>query len=502
MARSSRSRNGPGTAMLAATTTLALGAGLASTPAQAHTHPPRPGVRDNVVLRWDQVTLDAIINSRLGPPMVARALAIVHTCIYDAWAAYDRRAAGTRLGTRLRQPFWERTARNRDEAISYAAYTAAVDIWPELKPTFDGAMADLGYRRPHSWRAKAVGERACGAVLEYRHQDGSNQLGDLSEGAYSDYTGYQPVNDPMPAEGPLDPATVRDPGRWQALTYTDAGGATRTQAYMGPHMGNVKPFAMTSWNQYKLRPPARYGTREYVRQAQELVDYAGHLTDRQKVISEHWADEGAGFVGPPGTWARVAQFVSRRDRNTVDEDAKLFFALTNAVFDASTAIWGYKRYYDYVRPITAIRYLYRGKKILSWPQAGQRPEVIDGSTWWPYQPSFFVTPAFAEYPSGHSGFGAAAAEVLKRFTGSDRYGDRATFPAGHSRVEPGVSPRTDVTLSWRTFTEAADENGISRLYGGLHFRQGVEEGLWLGRKTGAGAWTKATRYFAGIADRR
>ncbi|MBC6467400.1 vanadium-dependent haloperoxidase [Actinomadura alba] len=476
---------------------LALGV---ATPATVPAHAQQPSDRrgDNVVIRWNNAGLDAVINSHLGPPMVARALAILHTCIYDAWAAYDRRAAGTQLGTELRQPPRERTPRNKDEAISFAAYTAAVDIWPELRPRFDTLMAELGYSKPRSKRAKAVGVRACRAVLGYRHTDGSNQLGDLAEGAYSDYTNYAPVNKPMRVDQPLDLRTVKNPNRWQPLIYVDQNGDQKTQAYMGPHMGNVTPFAMTSWDQFKMPPPARFGSREYVKQARALVDYAANLTDRQKVITEYWADEGPGFVSPPGTWSRISQFVSRRDRHNVDQDAKMFFAVNNAIFDASTATWGMKRHYDYVRPITAIRYLYHGKKILSWPEAGRPPKRIDGAEWWPYQPIFFATPAFAEYVSGHSAFGAAAAQALKSFTGSDRYGDSATVRAGSSRVEPGLSPRRDITLSWRTFTEAAAENGISREYGGLHFRDGVASGLSLGRKAGAAVFFKSTLLFAGV----
>jgi hypothetical protein len=479
--------------------TLALGAAAPATaPARAHESSDRRG-GDNIVIRWNQAGLDAVINSRLGPPMVARALAVLHTCIYDAWAAYDPWAAGTQLGTRLRQPFWERTARNKDEAISWAAYTAAVDIWPELAPRFDTLMASLGYSTPQSKRARAVGVRACRAVLDYRHRDGSNQLGDLAEGPYSDYTAYKPVNEPTRVDGVLDPSTVKDPSRWQPLIYTDQNGEEKLQAYLGPHMGNVKPFAMRSWDQFELPPPARYGSRAYVKQARELINYAANLTDRQKVITEYWADEGPGFVSPPGTWSRISQFVSRRDRHNVDQDAKMFFAVNNAIFDASIGIWGMKRHFDYVRPVTAIRYLYHGKRILSWPKAGERPKKIDGAKWWPYQPSFFATPAFAEYPSGHAGFGAAAAEVLKLFTGSDRYGDSVVLRAGTSRVEPGISPRRDVRLSWRTFTAAAVENGISREYGGLHFRDGDVHGLSLGRKAGASTFAKSAQLFAGIA---
>ena len=105
--------------------------------------------RDSVVSQWNQAFLDGVRDSKLGPPMVARALAIAHTCIYDAWAAYDHTAVGTRLGGSLRRPSRERTLANRERAISFAAYRAAVDLFPGSRSTvFDPLMGTLGYERP------------------------------------------------------------------------------------------------------------------------------------------------------------------------------------------------------------------------------------------------------------------------------------------------------------------------------------------------------------------
>jgi hypothetical protein len=83
----------------------------------------------NIVIEWDNAALQGVRDSKLGPPMVARALAIVHTCMYDAWAAYDDRARGTQLGKALRQPYGSRTLKNKKEAISFAAYRAVVDLF-------------------------------------------------------------------------------------------------------------------------------------------------------------------------------------------------------------------------------------------------------------------------------------------------------------------------------------------------------------------------------------
>src|SRR5579872_835506 len=91
--------------------------------------------KTNVVIQWNNAALQGVRDSKLGPPMVARALAIVHTCIYDAWAAYDKRALGTQLGAQLRQPPYKRRIFNEEEAVSFAAYRAAVDLFPGDKTT-------------------------------------------------------------------------------------------------------------------------------------------------------------------------------------------------------------------------------------------------------------------------------------------------------------------------------------------------------------------------------
>src|SRR5437588_3356480 len=100
----------------------------------------------DVVVQWNNAVLQGVRDSKLGPPMVARALYIVHNCIYDAWAAYDRTAAGTMFARALRRPRSERTLANKNQAISFAAYRAAVDLFPDDKITvFDRLMVSLGY---------------------------------------------------------------------------------------------------------------------------------------------------------------------------------------------------------------------------------------------------------------------------------------------------------------------------------------------------------------------
>jgi hypothetical protein len=442
-----------------------------------------------IVVIWDSAALQGVRDSKIGPPMVARALAIVHACIFDAWAAFDKKAVGTQLGSKLRRPKTERTSANKDEAISFAAYRALVDLFALDKAgVFDPLMVSLGYD-PNNLTVDTdtpagIGNVACSAVLSFRHSDGSNQLGDLNPGAYSDWTGYASIN---PASRvPVKPASVVDPDYWQPLTYDDGATAAAphivTQSFVGAQWYRVVPFALTSTDQFRSFVaqfgPALFGSETYRQQSQDLIDISANLTDEQKMIAEYWAN-GPNTETPPGHWALFAEFVSRRDNHTVDEDAKMFFALTNAIFDASIAAWDAKRAFDSVRPITSIPYLFHGQQIRAW-RPFQGTQTFDGSTWIPYQKSTFPTPPFPEYISGHSTFSAAGAQILKLFTGSDRFGDSVTFLPGSSSIEPGLTPRKEVTLSWDTFTDAANQAGISRRYGGIHF----ELADLVGRATG------------------
>ena len=445
----------------------------------------------------------------MGPPMVARALAIGHTCMYDAWAAYDGRAVGTRLGGDLRRPGAERTVSNQARAISFAAYRAGVDLFPGSKASaFDPLMHELGYDpgdlSTDTTRATGIGNVTAQAVLDFRHRDGANQLGDEAGGMpgvpYSDYTGYAPVNDPLDIRLPFDPATIHNPSSWQPLRYVGRTGAVVTQSFLGAHWQQVRAFALRSPSQLRSRSgPAAYGSPEYWEQAIALLHISARLTDERKAIVEYWAD-GPGSELPPGHWNLFAHFVSRRDHHHasdrgIDADVKMLFALTNAIFDAGICAWDNKRAFDSVRPITAIRHLFAGRAVRAWGGPYQGTVTIDGGRWFPYQPRTFPTPPFPEYASGHSAFSAAGAAILRFFTGSDRFGYSTTLPAGSSRIEPWTVPASDVELSWRTFSEAADEAGMSRRYGGIHFEQGDLDARAMGHAVARCAWRKARAYW-------
>jgi hypothetical protein len=440
----------------------------------------------NVAVRWNETLLQAVRNTGFAPMFTARALGIVHTSMYDAWAAYDPVAVGTQLGGSLRRPAEEHTIANKERATSYAAYRALTDLFPSQGALFAAVMADLGFDPADTstdpTTATGIGNITAAAVIAFRHHDGSNQLGDENGGApYSDYTGYAPVN---------GPDEIVDPNRWQPLKNP----AGVVQTFLAPHWGLVAPFALQDPAQLRPAEPPLHPHGLYRKEANHILHLSAGLTDKEKVIATYWAD-GPSTETPPGHWNLFAQFVSERDAHTLDQDVKMFFALGNALLDASIAVWECKRFFDYVRPITAVRYLYDGKPVRAWAGPYLGTQLISGETF----RSYIGTPPFAEYISGHSTFSAASAEILKVLSGSDDLGASVTIPAGASPVEPGAVPAEPVTLSWSTFSAAADEAGISRRYGGIHFESGDLQGRTLGRQVGILAWEKAGTYFDGSA---
>ncbi|HLI57787.1 MAG TPA: hypothetical protein VKY26_12245, partial [Actinomycetota bacterium] len=168
-ARPPRRRRGAAVIALVAATQLCLPPGPQASPWPAREV-------DTLVPQWNSAALQAVRDSKLGPPMVARALAIIQTCIYDAWAAYDPTAVGTRLGSALRRPALAPTTANRQlvlaekqEAVSFAAYRAGVDLFPGDAGLFGALMRQLGYDPADltldTSTPAGVGNVACGAVL-------------------------------------------------------------------------------------------------------------------------------------------------------------------------------------------------------------------------------------------------------------------------------------------------------------------------------------------------
>ncbi len=277
--------------------------------------------------------------------------------------------------------------------------------------------------------------------------------------------------------------------------------------------------------------------------------------DFGRILAEFWAD-GPDSETPPGHWNVLANEVSYDpdfDRrfggegdvlDPLEWDVKLYFALNGALHDSAVAAWACKRVYDFVRPITSIRHLGGLGQSSDPGQPGYHPnglplvpgliEVITAEsaaagqrhahlaahlgrvtirswelgsgvtwilpeTWMPYQRATFVTPAFAGFVSGHSTFSRAAAEVMTRLTGSEFFpGGMATFTARANQfLEFEEGPSSDVVLQWATYYDAADQAGISRLYGGIHVPVDDGPGRIMGSQCGIQAWNLAVKYFDG-----
>ncbi len=468
--------------------------------------------------QWLDILLEAAAQDvdRIGarPTILSRQMAVCLTAAFDAWAAYDDKAVGSRLGGELRRPPEERTRQNKETAIAYAMFRAMQDQLPFQKQYIISEMRRMGFNPgmvcQDSTTPAGIGNRAAAAVLAFRHHDGANQFGDeIGSGGepYSDYTMYQPVN-------PVD--RIIDPDRWQPLPFADGKGGTFYPGFLTPHWYRVKPFALAGSAQFRAPPPPLVGSDQLQREVDECIRYNADLTPEQKATVEFMRD-GPRSTGQSGHWLRFAQAVSRRDHYDLDQDIKLFFTIGNVAFDAFISSWETKRFYDTSRPWTLIRYYYGDKVIRGWAGPGKGVIDLKASEWHPYSPATFVTPPFPGYVSGHSTVSGACATALKLFTGSDTFNEVEKRRAG--ALTEGESTCTDmqqidrrppsimasealsceVSLPMPSFWSAAEMAGISRVMGGYHIQADNVEGLAMGRKVAESTWPIYRSYFEGAA---
>ena len=495
-----------------------------------------PSKSDNAILKWDEELLQTIraYPPQTGPTVTSRALGVVHTATYDAWAAYDATAVPTMANGNMRQAVQDRTLANKTTAISWAAYRVLRDLFPgtqfpdiDTKVNYDAQMAEL---LGTTWAtdtspARTIGENAANAVIAYRHDDGANQLGDEPGTTppgkpYGDYTGYQPTR---AWNAPTDPM------RWQPLCTLTAAAAqagnvpppTSTTACVAPNYTvqspatpqwkNTKSFALTAPNQFVPPGPPKLANGQYdPTDIVTALNDTSNLTDAKKVTAEYWAD-GPKSEFPPGHWAVIAGALSRKNGNSLDTDAKMFFVLGNAELDAGISAWSAKykivpndpqATWDFWRPITAIRYHYRGQMINSWKGPYKGYGLVPAEQWLPYQALNVITPPFPEYTSGHSTFSGAGRVAIIAFTGTDNFRAQVTIPAGSSLFEPRDAnhvgtPANNVVLSWKNLLDASEQAGMSRRYGGIHFYSGDKHGRANGASVGYWVYDKATKYFSG-----
>jgi hypothetical protein len=451
---------------------------------------------EDLVRQWNQVALDSITDTavpaiRRTPPVAARSLAIVHTAIYDAWAAYDPTADATNGASA------SGSADDQKLAIGHAAYQTLTALFG-ARAQFDAMLAAQGSAPGDLAPAAQVGRQAAADILAQRADDGANFP------SYADPTDWNNsaanVNKSTPTPVVVTPQQPHvqpiDPNKWQPLINPDG----TTQSWLLPHWAFVRPFALSSGSSLRPEGPALRltGTRDggksgnglVLQEVNQILQYSRELDDKTKATAWYWSD-GPGSATPPGHWNVIAQAVSRQRGHTLGQDAKLFFALNNALLDAGIVAWDAKRAYNSMRPITAVRWVMEATTIQAW-KPNQGTVLMNGTEWQPFLP----TPPFAEYTSGHSTFSAAAAAVLGSFTGSDSFSFSATVAQGSipSSIESGV-PTKSITLSWRSFSKMADSAGLSRQIGGIHFNDGDLHARSTGTTAGNTAYSKAKGYF-------
>lgn len=460
--------------------------------------------RSNVSLAYEWLDIAEEATARnvdkfaARPTVVARTLAVWATAMFDAWAAYDEKAVGSRLGGALRRPANERTLDNKKKAISYASYHSLVFVYPESQDFLTSEMKRLGYDpaivSTDRTRPEGIGNVAAQAVIEYRRHDGANQLGDEigSNGQpYSDYTCYRPVNT-------VD--KVIDPDRWQPITFTLPDGKQVTPGFLTPHWYRVKPFVMESSAQFRPEPPPMTTTDDSAlrRETELALEYNGHLTNEQKAVVEFMRD-GPRSTGQSGHWLRFAQDVSRRDHYDLDQDVKLYFAVANVASDAFISCWETKRFYDSSRPWTLVRHYYKGQKVLGWAGPDGGCKEMPAEEWHPYSPYSFITPPFPGYTSGHATVSGACSKMLELFTGTDKYGFAER--RRHSELTE-KTPGEFVMLDLPTWSATAEMAAFSRALGGYHIPIDNHVGLRVGREIAVWSWPKYQAYFNGTAEVR
>jgi uncharacterized protein DUF6851/vanadium-dependent haloperoxidase-like protein len=427
--------------------------------------------------------------------LVLRHTVMLNNAWFDATAPYHPTAVGvaSRLGRRPAEE--RRTHRQRNIAILYATLHILNSQLPQFQQHWRDMMESVGLDPDDDSRnlttPQGIGNTAGSAVVAARLHDGMNRLGDeggrrYNRQPYADYLGYAPVN---------TADTIRDPARWQPNVVTTGNGIFRVQEFVTPQWSITRPYSYRTPTQFTVRAPVQSdpvrNPAGYRRQTDEVLRVSARLTDQEKILAEHFDDK---FRSLPTT---VTHIVDTRGYN-LEQFITLNFLVNLAAFDAGIATWHFKRRFDAVRPFTAIRYLYGDRAVTAWGGPGRGTvNDIKGSEW----RSYLNTADHPEYPSASAAICASQAQASRRMTGTDSLGQSVTIPRGGSVIEPGVTPRVDTTLGpWQTWTQWQQECGMSRLFGGVHFRDAITAGGALGTRVGDGAYEFVAAHVQGRAN--
>ena len=434
------------------TVSLATAAVMAA-PASANPHS-----RTNAVTAWNahagEAARAACIAPVDNPLSESRMYAMTHVAIHDALNAIDRRSEPYAYDAHAQR------GASPDAAVAAAARDVLVPVLGQLQAPFPQACIDAGVASVESdyaaaldripdglrkGRGLAVGRAAAAAVLTLRSGDGADTT--LLDFGFSQGTA---------------------PGEW---IFTP----DRPFAF-APGWAHVTPFVLDDATQFRPGPPHALDSPEYAADLNEVKTLGGDgittpstRTPEQTEIALFWLESS------PLQWNRIARTLSASRRLDPWESARLFGLLNMALADGYIGSFDTKYHYRYWRPVTAIRAA----------DSDGNPDTSADPTWTP----LVTTPPIPDYDSAHAVQGGAAAAVFRRFFGTDRIAFRTcslTLPAGST-----CDDDAPVSRSYRTFTEAAKENGRSRILIGFHFRKAVREGIHHGRRIGRLA---ASRY--------
>lgn len=377
------------------------------------------------IIDWNETMLDAIRAAKTPPPVAAKAMAATQTAVFDAINAIT--------GSQY-EGYNTRTTASSSTSQDAAAISASYNVLKALFPSF-GTTLDSRYSAALSTlngqagvsEGIDLGKLTATNILENRSADGSTKT-----------VTYTPV------EGL---------GFWEPTPPAYAAGLL-------PQWPGVRPWAMLSGNQFRPDGPPDLTDGKYTSDFNQVKNL-GELnstsrTANQTEIANFWAD-GGGTATPPGHWQEIAQTLAQTQNLSMIEAAKMFALLSITVADAGIVAWDAKYTYQNWRPETAIAHA----------DEDGNPNTASQSGWKP----LLASPPFPDYVSGHSTFSASSAAILADYFGKDNFSFGTT-----SDGLPGV------TRNFTSLTKAAEEAGISRIYGGIHFQFANEDGQAAGKE--------------------
>jgi hypothetical protein len=442
--------------------------------------PPRPGSTAMARLRhWNEVAIDMsgldhtpvapgetrLFGEQYGPTRASRAMAIVHIALFEAVNAI----VGDYQSYLGLSPAPH--SASMDAAIAQAAHDTLVALFPSQQASCDAQLAeDLSQIPDGQAKAKGItlGQQAAAAILTRRATDGAQR--------------------PEPVIG-VEFFTGDEPGEWRQDPIS------LIPLALGAYWGDVQPFVLRSARQFRVPPPPALNSAEYATAFAEVNRLGGdgiitptERTAEQTEIGIYWAYDGTpSLCAPPRLYNQIAMQIATQMGSDVVELARLLALVNVAMADAGIAIWESKYYYEFWRPVTGIREADAGTGPTG---AGDgNPATVGDPTFTPLGapasnligPNF--TPPFPAYPSGHAGFGGALFQILRRFYRTDNIA--FTFVSDEFNgvtVDNTGQVRPLLPRSFRSLSEAEEENGQSRIYLGIHWEFDKTEGIIQGRR--------------------